>query len=72
MLLGAAWSEALLLSLYGGVQVLGQALVKGGIITPAGPVDWPALRWHLFLWDPWFLVWGLLLGVAAWQNMRRA
>ena len=35
-------------------------------------VDWGALRWHLFLWDLWFLVWGLLLGVAAWQYMRRA
>lgn len=28
-------------------------------------VDWYALRWHLLLWDPWFLVWGLLLGAAA-------
>jgi hypothetical protein len=24
-----------------------------------------ALRWHLGLWDPWFLVWGLLLAAAT-------
>jgi len=71
-LLAAAWGGALLLTLYGGALVAGQALVVGGIITPPGPVDWRALRWHLFLWDTWFLVWGVLLGVAAWQYMRRA
>jgi len=40
----AAWGGALLLTLYGGVLVVGQALVVGGIITPAGPVDWKTLR----------------------------
>jgi FtsP/CotA-like multicopper oxidase with cupredoxin domain len=44
----------------------GMRLVPSG----AGPVDWTALRWHLFLWDPWFLSWGLLLGVAAWHYTR--
>jgi len=44
VLLAAAWGGALLLTLYGGVLVVGQALVVGGIITPAGPVDWKTLR----------------------------
>lgn|SRR5215216_266005 len=72
VLLAAAWGGALLLTLYGGVLVTVEGLVVGGVITPPGPVDWRALRWHLFLWDPWFLVWGLLLGVAAWYHMHEA
>ena len=71
-MLAAAWGGALLLTLYGGALVAGQALVVGGIITPPGPVDWRALRWHLFLWDSWFLVWGLLLGVAACYHRHEA
>ena len=29
-----------------------------------------ALRWRMLLWEPWFLVWGLILGLAAWQFGR--
>jgi len=72
VLLAAAWGGALLLTLYGGVLVTVEGLVVGGVITPPGPVDCGALLWHLFLWDPWFLVWGLLLGVAAWYHMHEA
>jgi hypothetical protein len=41
-------------------------LVELGMIRPVGSVDWVALRWHLELWDSWFLLWGLLLGTATW------
>jgi hypothetical protein len=44
VLLAATWGGALLLALYSGVLVVGQALVVGVIITPAGPVDWKTLR----------------------------
>lgn len=71
MMLAAGWGGATVLTLYGGVLVAVQALVVGGIIVPSGPVDWNALRWHLFLWDPWFLLWGVLLGVATWHYTRR-
>ena len=26
-----------------------------------------ALRWHLLLWDPWWLLGGILFAGAAWQ-----
>lgn len=65
MLLAAGWGGAVLLTLYGGVLVAVEALVVGGLISPSGPVDWFALKWHLFLWDPWFLLWGVFLGAAA-------
>jgi hypothetical protein len=58
------------LKVAGGLLVVVGALVLGGLISPSGPVDRTALRWHVFLWDLWFLVWGLLFGVAAWQSGR--
>jgi hypothetical protein len=39
------------------------------------PAVWaytPALRWHLVLWDPWWLGGGVLLGIAAWGYQRRS
>ena len=57
------------LTLYGGILVLSEALVEVGAVQPKS-VDWTALRWHLGLWDPWFLVWGLLLGLATYQSRR--
>jgi hypothetical protein len=70
LLLGAAWGGSVILTLYGGLLVAVGALVLTGVVDPSGPVDRTALRWHVMLWDLWFLVWGLLLGVAAWQHGR--
>lgn len=57
------WLGTALLVLYGGVLTVGAALVEVGVVSvkPADPV---AFRGHLYLWDPWFLVWGILLGMA--------
>ncbi|HEV8166716.1 MAG TPA: DUF3995 domain-containing protein [Actinomycetota bacterium] len=70
LLAGAAWAASVVLTAYGGLLVVAGALVLTGLIRPAGPVDRTALRWHVLLWDLWFLVWGLVLGVAAWQYGR--
>jgi hypothetical protein len=43
---------------YGGLTVLLGALVLLGVIHPSGSVDRKALRWHVGVWDLWFLVWG--------------
>jgi hypothetical protein len=40
------------------------------ILPTPEPVDRTALWWHLLVWDAWFLVWGVLLGVAAWHFTR--
>ena len=58
---------AAVLTLYGAVLVVSEALVELGATRPSGSVDRSALRWHMGLWDPWFLVWGLLLGLATWR-----
>jgi Protein of unknown function (DUF3995) len=62
---------SMLLIVYGGLNVLLGALVLAGVIVPAGSVDRPALRWHVGIWDLWFLVWGILLALATvgyWQR----
>ena len=69
-LLAAAWAGAALLSAYGGLLVAAQALVAAGFIGVAEPANRTALLWHLFVWDPWFLFMGLLLGVAVWHYQR--
>jgi len=53
------------LVLYGGVLVVIGGLVLADVINPSQPVDEHALRWHALVWDLWFLVWGLALGLAA-------
>jgi len=39
------------------LNVLLGALVLSAVIHPAGSVDRTALRWHVGVWDLWFLVW---------------
>jgi hypothetical protein len=65
LLRGVAWAASMALTGYGGLLVAVGTLVLTGMIGPSGPVDRTALGWHVLLWDLWFLVWGLVLGVAA-------
>jgi Protein of unknown function (DUF3995) len=65
VLLGAAWAGAVVLVVYGGLYVVGGGLVLAGVVGAAGGADRRALWWHVLVWDPWFLVWGVLLGLAA-------
>src|SRR3984885_6815660 len=71
-LLGGSAAVSLLLVAYGGINVLAGSLVLSGVIHPAGSVDRTALRWHVGLWDLWFLVWGILLALAVAGYRRRA
>jgi Protein of unknown function (DUF3995) len=70
VLLGAAWVGAVVLVGYGGLYVVGGALALGGVVEVAGAGDRAALWWHVLVWDLWFLVWGVLLGMAAWRAGR--
>ena len=56
------------LTLYGGLLVLvGGAALLGLLGSP--PADPTALRWHVLVWDLWFLLWGVLLAAAV--RLRR-
>lgn len=60
----AAWIAALLLTAYGALLSATGLLVQLDLLHASATADRKALRWHAFLWDPWFLLWGLLLTVA--------
>jgi hypothetical protein len=67
-----ATAGGILLALYGGVLVVAGALVLAGVIDPAGDADKHALRWHVFFWDLWFVVWGVALLAAVRRRPRRS
>ncbi len=67
-----AWVEALLLTGYGAVMTAGGLLVVTGVIAAAPGADLKAIAWHTFLWDPWFLLWGLAATVALLASRRPA
>jgi hypothetical protein len=70
-LLAGSTAASVLLVGYGGLNVLVGALVLSGVIHPDGSVDRTALRWHVGVWDLWFLVWGILLALATVSSWRR-
>ena len=73
LLIVSAAASALLV-LYGALNVLAAVLVLADVIHPSGSVDRTALRWHAGVWDLWFLVWGILLAIAAvscWRTQPR-
>ncbi len=59
-----AWAAALIFVVYGGVLSVIGWLLQLGVIAAGAHADHYALRWHAFVWDPWFLAWGLLLMIA--------
>jgi Protein of unknown function (DUF3995) len=67
---GAAWAGAVVLVAYGGLNVVVGGLVLGGVVNAPEAADRGALWWHVLVWDLWFLVWGVLLGIAAWRYGR--
>jgi len=56
-----------LMVLYGGVNAAVAWLVLSGVVTSSGGYDRDAMLGHAALWDPLFLLWGvlLLLGLRA-------
>jgi hypothetical protein len=58
------------LTLWGGANVLLGALVLTGALDVGPVADERALRWHVLVWDLWFLLWGLALLAAARRGQR--
>jgi Protein of unknown function (DUF3995) len=71
LVLLANGAASAILCVWGAANVVVGALVLGGAITASGDVDRHALRWHVLVWDMWFLVWGLALAVAVATARRR-
>jgi hypothetical protein len=65
-----AWTEAAVLTTYGLVLSAVGLLVQADVIHASADADHHALAWHAYLWDPWFLIWGLLVIVALLLHRR--
>jgi hypothetical protein len=64
-LLLAGWGASALFLVYGAANLIQDALVVAEAIpTPAG-LGAVAARWHLFLWDPWWLLGGVLFALSS-------
>jgi len=66
-----AWTEAAILNIYGLVLTATGLLVQAGVIRVSPTADHRALAWHAYLWDPWFLIWGLLVTTALLRSRPR-
>jgi len=66
-----AWIEAAIVTVYGLVLTASGLLLQAGVIHASASADHRALAWHAYLWDPWFLIWGLLVGGALLRAHRR-
>jgi hypothetical protein len=66
-----AWIEAGILAIYGLVLTTVGLLVQAGVIHASATADHRALAWHAYLWDPWFLIWGLLVAGALLRGRYR-
>jgi hypothetical protein len=61
----ACAAAAAVLLLWGGANVAVGGLVLADVVAPGSQVDERALRWHVFLWDAWFVLWGAALAIAV-------
>jgi hypothetical protein len=65
-----AWVAAGILTLYGLVLTVVGLLVQADVIHASPTADHRALAWHAYLWDPWFLAWGVLIAIALVRGGR--
>lgn len=66
-----AWLEAGIMIAYGLTLTVVGLLVQADVIHASASADHRALAWHAYLWDPWFLIWGLLVAAALWRGRHR-
>ncbi|WP_338180393.1 DUF3995 domain-containing protein [Candidatus Dormiibacter inghamiae] len=68
----AALLGAVLMAGYEGLASLIQhALMVAGVVPIPAGLGGESARWHLWLFDPWWLLGGVLLGLTAWQARYR-
>jgi hypothetical protein len=56
------------MALYGGLGLVSDVLHVTGVISD--PENWKWFFWYLVLWDPWWILGGVLYITAAWLTRR--
>lgn len=68
-----SWIAATVLVLYGAVLTAAGQLVQAGVLNGAtSGSGGRALAWHAYLWDPWFLLWGVALALTLWWSREHS
>jgi len=70
LLLAAAWAAGVFMVLYAGADLGVRGLMATGVLSTPASMRTTAARWHLLLWDPWWLLGGILFVAAAWAYGR--
>lgn len=66
LMLTGVWAAGILMVLYGGLNLIQHILMAAGSIPVAGLLgSQEAVRWHIFLWNPWWLLGGILFVLTA-------
>lgn len=65
-----SWAGGTFLVVYGGAVAVVSAAVLSGVVSPEGPIDRRGLAGHALLWDPLFVLWGVLLLAGLWLTRR--
>ncbi|MBW3634432.1 MAG: DUF3995 domain-containing protein [Chloroflexi bacterium] len=71
VLIAAAWAAGLLLTLYGSANLVDHGRMVTGLRETPEVLGEQAVRWHLLLWDPVWLLGGILFLTAARHHSRR-
>jgi hypothetical protein len=66
----AAWLAGALLTLYGLANLLDHGRMVVGLRATPPILGERAARWHLLVWDPFWLLGGILFLMAAWTSWR--
>lgn len=65
VLRATGWGAGGLLLLYGAANLVQHGLMVAGVVAIPDGLGATAARWHLFFWDPWWMLGGGLLLAAA-------
>jgi hypothetical protein len=68
LLRAGAWALGVGMFLYGGLGLVSDVLHLSGVI--ADPANGKWFFWYLVLWDPWWMLGGVLYLTAAWLTRR--
>jgi hypothetical protein len=67
----AVWAIGAILVLYGGSNLIQNVLIEAGVMGVPASMGAQAVRWYLFLWEPYWVLGGLLFLGAAWSTRNR-
>ncbi len=68
LLRAATWAGGGLALLYGAASFVQHTLMLSGLIAVPAGLGRSAARWHLLLWDPWWILGGVLFVAMAWVS----